>query len=72
MPSVSDTASCANYNGRIQGCDGGNPHGVWTPMMKDPRDLWRMGEKCHRQGRNIESVSSLIITVRLLPACTIK
>jgi hypothetical protein len=60
MPSVSDTASCANYNGRIQGCDGGNPHGVWTPMMKDPRDLWRMGEKCLPY--NMKCVSSTGVT----------
>ena len=47
MPSVNDLAQCANNNGKMQGCNGGNTLGVWNNwMQKLSRPLWRMGEKC--------------------------
>jgi hypothetical protein len=48
MPSVSDLAPCAkNADGVQQGCNGGNPNGLWNEdMAKQNRDLNIMGEKC--------------------------
>jgi len=61
MPSVDDIAQCANYAGKMQGCDGGNPAGVWNNWMtKLNRPIWVMGEKCKPYTMKCKSTGGVV------------